>query len=678
MRLDKQTICLYFYFTMRCLEIQSGGAAMNSPAIIDKTLQLIAQLHKGGAWGYWWTDHGRESIWWKVGQPAPIPEGWKNVYFGVHPASSKGGQFERSKIPTIAAINCLFAEFDAKDFPGGKSEALNHVTGLEARPSVLVDSGGGYHGYWILQEGLFLETDQDRKRAQAIQAAWVKYTGGDPGAKDLARVLRVPGSLNCKYDPPRPVGFTRADFSLLHNLNELEALSKPQEAPRSAQARNNGRSTTDPGSYWLKQAVLKAHAGSRNETGLWLATQLRDSGLTQGEAESVMLDYTHQAPAGDHPYTESEALASLQSAYSRPPREAATLPSSPGNGQPQASVDLARAPAGELGGADPGDPASGGTWADIAGIIGPITWAWDKWIANGMLHIIASEPGKGKSALCLRLAGCYLLGKPWPDGKQFTAEPGKVLWCEAEAGQAVNLERARLWGLPLDSLLTPLPDPLEDLKLDNATHVRALEAIARRDDVKLIILDSLRGLHSRDENSSEVMSVVHWLAELARDTQKPFILTHHLRKRGIFDIGEAPNLDRLRGSTAITQAARLVWALDTPDPMQEHIARLSVIKSNLAKFPQPVGMTIDEHGVTFTHAPEAPKVESVADKAADLLLALLSDEPMPAGEIEKEFNGHDVSWRSAERAKKRLGIVSVKKDDGRWYWSLPAKDEHVN
>lgn len=320
--------------------------------MIDKTASpeitaMLSQLHRGGAWSYWWTDHGRESVWWEVETPAPIPESWNNVYFGIHATSSKGGQHERSKIATIAAINCLFAEFDSKDFPGGKSEALNHVTGLPVLPSVLVDSGGGYHGYWLLQDVYPLETEQDRKRAQAIQAAWVKYTGGDPGAKDLARVLRLPGSLNHKYDPPRPVGFIWADYSLLHDLNELEALSnagnRPQEAPRAPRAGNNGRSTTDPGSYWLKQAVLKAHAGSRNETGLWLAAQLRDSGLARGEAESVMLDYANQAPAGDHPYTSFEALASLASAYSRPPREAATLPGSNG-GQIRAGVNLSAAP----------------------------------------------------------------------------------------------------------------------------------------------------------------------------------------------------------------------------------------------------------------------------------------------------------------------------------------------
>lgn len=435
----------------------------------------------------------------------------------------------------------------------------------------------------------------------------------------------------------------------------------------------------DTGAWWLRYYLDRATPGNRNDCGFSLACQLRDSGLARAEAESIMATYAAGVP-GDG-YTEREALLSLQSAFQGGKREAAHLPGlaavncdlhkrnderNNGN-KPEKTPEL-----------EPFTDDQGATWADIAGVLGPITWAWPKWVANGMLHIVASEPGKGKSILCLRLAACYLMGKTWPDGTEFTGELGKVLWCEAEAGQAVNLERAKNWGLPLADLLTPLGNPLEDLRLDNASHIRALEAMARRDDVKLIILDSLRGLHTRDENSSEVMSVVHWLAELARDIQKPVILTHHLRKRGLFDIGEAPNLDRLRGSTAITQAARLVWALDNPDPMQEHIARLSVIKSNLAKFPEPVGMIISDHGATFTHAPEAPKTESVADKAADLLLAMLSDEPKPAGEIETELQSAGVSWRSGKRAKARLGIVSIKREDGRWYWSLPAKREYDN
>ncbi len=71
----------------------------------------------------------------------------------------------------------------------------------------------------------------------------------------------------------------------------------------------------------LDKAVGKATQGNRNETGFWLACQLRDNGYTETEAEGVMLDYADQVSGnGTKPYIRTEALESLKSAYSKPPR----------------------------------------------------------------------------------------------------------------------------------------------------------------------------------------------------------------------------------------------------------------------------------------------------------------------------------------------------------------------
>ncbi len=105
----------------------------------------------------------------------------------------------------------------------------------------------------------------------------------------------------------------------------------------------------------------------------------------------------------------------------------------------------------------------------------------------------------------------------------------------------------------------------------------------------------------------------------------------------------------------------------------KNIKRLSVIKSNLARFPERIGLTIDDQGVKFGIAPEPPRVETVTDKAADLLMALLSDEPMRATVIEDEFKQAGISWKTANIAKKKLGISAIRKADG-WYWSLLPKD----
>jgi len=72
----------------------------------------------------------------------------------------------------------------------------------------------------------------------------------------------------------------------------------------------------------LQEALDRAHPGNRNDTGLWLACQLRDNGLSHVEAEGMILRYAAQVGnAGPEPYTEREAIASLEQAYSRPARE---------------------------------------------------------------------------------------------------------------------------------------------------------------------------------------------------------------------------------------------------------------------------------------------------------------------------------------------------------------------
>lgn len=438
----------------------------------------------------------------------------------------------------------------------------------------------------------------------------------------------------------------------------LQAPEKPPEAPQKPYKGNLGPNVDK----WLSQALTEAHQGSRNDWGLWLACQLRDDGISQGEA--LGLPYPERVTQGKERYSRKEWEATVKSVYSKPARDPAR-----GAGGAMSNVSFSSPPMPED---DQGEAKPPATWADIDGVLGPIEWAWDGWLPKGMLTILAGESGGGKSSLALRLAACFLRRDPWPDGTKFDGDLGAVLWCEAEAAQAINLDRAKKWGLPIKKIYTPLDNPLQDWRLDNPDFLGKLASKAMLPEVRFIVVDSLRGATGGDENSSELGNKVMWLAALARDCGKPILLTHHLRKRGIFDL-DGINQDRLRGSSAIIQPARVAWALDRPDQNQKEALRLQQIKNNLAPYPEPVGMIINDAGVKFIDAPEPPRTETVADKAADLLLALLRDEPMPSKELQDEVEGAGISWVSAKRAKAKLGIVSIRKDDG-WYWALPAKD----
>jgi hypothetical protein len=208
--------------------------------------EMLHILHAGGNYGYFWnrdpkTGH-KVSEWWQVDKPTNPTNGVVDAYFGVHPtaeipATNRRGDWVepehvRAQIPYIAAINALFGEYDAKDY-GGKTETLHHIQqNVKPEPSIIIDSGGGYHAYWLLSETWQLRTADDRQKAVNIQAKWVVFVGSDLASKDLARVLRVPGTHNLKYDDKPLVDFVRYQPSVRYDLDYLVSLLPQDEAPQ--------------------------------------------------------------------------------------------------------------------------------------------------------------------------------------------------------------------------------------------------------------------------------------------------------------------------------------------------------------------------------------------------------------------------------------------------------------
>ncbi len=253
-----------------------------------KARRLLALLHRTGTHGYWWVAENRQSFWWEVGRPTPLPGGRRNVYFGVHPTdaippTNASGETKppgevRSQVAYIAVVNCLFSEYDLKDFPN--EEALEErIKRLDPPPSIIVHSGGGRHCYWLLASPWRLSDDETRDKARKVQAAWVRYTDGDGQAKDLARVLRVPGTYNHKYQPPRPVTFVKSDFGTVYAIDELAALCAHLIDPETT--RNTAGSGGDRHAYadaaLAKEALNVRRAADGHKHG-----ELRDSAIKIG------------------------------------------------------------------------------------------------------------------------------------------------------------------------------------------------------------------------------------------------------------------------------------------------------------------------------------------------------------------------------------------------------------
>jgi predicted transcriptional regulator len=246
--------------------------------IDDQTRALIKYLSRGGSHGYWWyASEARDerrmplekaTVWWPCNKPGVIPpdrgrQGARHLYFGVHPTigipQERTGQNNevykpkpekcRPLLDEIAAINCLFAEFDAKRYAGDKAAALAHIEALEVQPSVIIDSGGGYHVYWLLDTPYVLDSDDARSYARRLQYGWVVLVESDDDAKDLSRVLRIPGTRNYKeaYGPNYPVvAWVRYDMERVYSISKLEDVARPYLVERTSNRQRATNCTDTP------------------------------------------------------------------------------------------------------------------------------------------------------------------------------------------------------------------------------------------------------------------------------------------------------------------------------------------------------------------------------------------------------------------------------------------------
>ncbi|HEV8262355.1 MAG TPA: AAA family ATPase, partial [Burkholderiales bacterium] len=72
----------------------------------------------------------------------------------------------------------------------------------------------------------------------------------------------------------------------------------------------------------------------------------------------------------------------------------------------------------------------------------PVVWQWEKYVAAGMVNLVAGEPDIGKSLLLADMAARLTSGRPWPDGAP-GAPVGTVMFLSAEDG-AANTLRPRI------------------------------------------------------------------------------------------------------------------------------------------------------------------------------------------------------------------------------------------
>jgi hypothetical protein len=219
------------------------------------------------------------------------------------------------------------------------------------------------------------------------------------------------------------------------------------------------------------------------------------------------------------------------------------------------------------------------------------------WIEQGV-GVIGAHPKQGKTWLGLELAISVASGKPFL-GRFEVNKPGPVLIYLAE--DASHAVRERLDSLcearhidleSLDLLIIDVPN----LMLDRLSQQARLDATLAKYRPRLLLLDPLVRLHSKDENSAqEVTPLLGSLRILQRRHQTAIALVHHTRKQ----VNAGQPGQSLRGTGDI-----FAWA-DVLHYLQRSGSKLKLtVEHRSAPAPEPMHLHLAE---------EPPHLEIIAD-----------------------------------------------------------------
>ena len=324
----------------------------------------------------------------------------------------------------------------------------------------------------------------------------------------------------------------------------------------------------------------------------------------------------------------------------------------------------------------------------------PVDWLWKDWLALGKLHILAGDPGQGKTTIAIAFAATVTSGGLWPDGSH--CEPGNVLIWSGEDDAADTL-LPRLLAAGADRsrcyFVTGTQINGEVMSFDPARDMAALEHQAGlRGGVRLLIVDPVVSAVTGDSHkNTEVRRALQPLVDLASRLGAAALGVSHFSKGGV---GSDPT-SRVVGSVAFAAVARVVLVaakVGSEDGADRRILARS--KSNIGpddggyeysidqaevmpgiqasriSWGQPVAGTAREL-LTDPHSPDQTNErKSAIDLASDFLRQLLADGPLPVKTVETEARSAGVSMASVRRASVAMMVSKTKAPDGSWYWKL--------
>lgn len=275
-------------------------------------------------------------------------------------------------------------------------------------------------------------------------------------------------------------------------------------------------------------------------------------------------------------------------------------------------------------------------------------------MVRGSITVLTSPgSGKGKTTVSLNRILRWAAGKPlFEDLPDVLAprEPVKTLIIENEGAAGLFHHRisAMAKHLGAEGDLDAIRENVfvwgdggySALKLDDEGLVDLVRRGVEQCEPDIIMLEPLRGLWRGEENSSTELSVVmDALHAIANDYDLAVQLTHHERKSGAGDSGEA--MYAVRGSVILSDLAAVVerWRTVQAGSLRE----LYWTKCRYGQAPAPIRMKFDPLTWCYEHVPE-----DVLEREVLKALGTVAGEWMSTEEVS------DIIEEAIDKARKVL------------------------
>lgn len=183
----------------------------------------------------------------------------QGVYFG---ACTRANGAKSGNLQTIAECPALWCDIDClkQEIPG--QAAIDALAFLPMPPSFVINSGGGLHAYWQLEEAVDVsERSGTRSVVEGALRALARILAGDTTVCELARIMRLPGTRNSKPatlaindDQPAPVEIIEST-GRIYDFGELvEWLGEQRAVLHGKAAEAKPINETDPFVAYAREA----------------------------------------------------------------------------------------------------------------------------------------------------------------------------------------------------------------------------------------------------------------------------------------------------------------------------------------------------------------------------------------------------------------------------------------